>query len=156
MNFFTLIAFAIINIYLAVLSLKAADLTRQEPIVQIVEMLGSRGIHHYYNPSNLEFATGKLYRLIIKNKSNSKHYFSSEKFSKSIFTRKIQINDNKKKIAEVKGFINAVEIWPMQELEWWFVPIKAGDFEDLFCSVTDAVTNKLHKDMGMIGTIKIK
>ena len=42
-----------------------------------------------------------------------------------------------KKLAEIKGIINEVEVWPNHEIEWWFVPIKTGRFEDLFCKVED-------------------
>ena len=77
------------------------------------------------------------YKLILKNISDSKHYFSSNSFSKSIFTRKIQINSNGKKLAEIKGVINEVEVWPNHQIEWWLVPIKTGRFEDLFCKVED-------------------
>ena len=132
------------------------DLTKQKPIEKIVKFKGETGHSHYYEPNELIFYTGKLYRLILKNDSDSKHYFSSHSFSKSIFTRKIQINIKGKKLAEVKGTINEVEVWPNHEVEWWFVPIKTGIFEDLFCKVEDEETGFKHSDMGMQGTIIIK
>ena len=107
-------------------------------------------------PNELKFETGKLYRLILNNESDSKHYFSSNSFSKSVFTRKIQINYNGKKLAEVKGIINEVEVWPNHQIEWWFVPIKTGVFEDLFCKVEDEKTGLMHSEMGMQGVIIIK
>ena len=81
---------------------------------------------------------------------------SAKHFSKSIFTRKIQINFNNKKLAEVKGFINEVEVWPKHQIEWWFVPVKTGFFEDLFCKVKDLKSGLKHSEMGMRGTIIIK
>ena len=33
--------------------------------------------------------------------------------------------------------INEVEVWPNHQIEWWFVPIKTGRLEDLFCKVKD-------------------
>ena len=132
------------------------DLTRQEPIEKVVIFKGESGHSHYYEPNELTFETGKLYRLILNNESDSKHYFSSNFFSKSVFTRKIQINYNGKKLAEVKGVINEVEVWPNNQIEWWFVPIKTGVFEDLFCKVEDEKTGLMHSEMGMQGVIIIK
>ena len=136
--------------------LKAQDLTRQNPILKTVYLLGKSGENHFFKPSRLTFDVGKLYILKIKNDSDSKHYFSSNSFSKSIFTRKIQIVSDKSKIAEIKGNIHEVEIWPNQQIEWWFVPVKTGYFKDLGCRVIDKKKNISHKDMGMIGEIIIK
>ena len=94
--------------------------------------------------------------LTIKNLSDSKHYFQSMRFSKSIFTRKIQLNKNKNEIAEVKGIINEIEVYPNNEIEWWFVPIKTGIFEDLHCYIKDSKTKKKHSEMGMNGVIVIE
>ena len=94
--------------------------------------------------------------MILINNSDSKHYFSSNSFSKAIFTRKIQVLKNQKKISEIKGIINEVEVFPDNQIEWWFVPIQTGRFDDLICHIKDRVTNKTHKDMGMRGKIIIK
>lgn len=131
------------------------DLTRQKEIEKIVLLKGQKGKIHFYDPNELVFKTGKLYKLIIKNESDSKHYFTSTLFAKSIFTRKVQVSLNNKKIAEIKGVINNVEVWPNHQLEWWFVPIKTGVFKDLYCNVKDTKTNLSHANMGMIGTIII-
>ena len=132
------------------------DLTRQDPIEKVVYFKGVSGESHYYEPSELIFETGKLYKLKLINISDSKHYFSSNSFSKSIFTRKIQVNFKGKKLAEIKGIINEVEVWPNHEIEWWFVPIKNGRFEDLFCKVKDMKNGLKHSEMGMQGIIIIK
>lgn len=132
------------------------DLTRQEPKTIEVLMKGSKGKVHYYEPSVLKFETGKLYKLIIKNISDSKHYFSSKKFAESIFTRKIQIKKNNQKIAEIKGVINEVEVFPENSVEWWFIPIKTGRFDDLSCYVKDDKSKKEHSQMGMIGSIIVE
>ena len=132
------------------------DLTRQKPISAEILMKGTIGESHFYEPSTLRFETGKLYKLTIKNISDSKHYFSSKEFSNSIFTRKIQVIKNNEKISEIKGLINEVEIFPHNSLEWWFVPVKTGRFNDLFCSVIDKQRKKKHSEMGMVGTIIIE
>ena len=133
----------------------SADLTRQKEIEKIILLKGEQGRIHFYEPNELVFKTGKLYKLIIKNDSDSKHYFSSISFARSIFTRKIQISIKDKKIAEVKGIINNIEVWPNHQLEWWFVPIKTGVFKDLHCNVKDTKTDLSHSKMGMVGTIII-
>ena len=133
----------------------SADLTRQKEIEKIILLKGEQGRIHFYEPNELVFKTGKLYKLIIKNDSDSKHYFSSTLFARSIFTRKIQISIENKKIAEVKGIINNIEVWPNHQLEWWFVPIKTGVFKDLHCKVKDTKTDLSHSEMGMVGTIII-
>jgi len=146
---YLIINFSFVNL------LKSQDLTRQEPIEKIVYFSGVSGESHYYEPNELVFETGKLYKLKLLNNSDSKHYFSSASFSKSIFTRKIQVNFEGKKLAEVKGIINEVEVWPNHEIEWWFVPIKTGRFEDLYCRVKDMKNGLKHSEMGMQGTIII-
>ena len=40
-----------------------------------------------------------------------------------------------KKIAEIKGLIREVEVFPFEKIEWWFVPIKTGVFDDLYCKI---------------------
>ena len=132
------------------------DLTRQTPIEKTVFLNGKTGLNHFYEPSELIFYTGKLYKLIIKNVSDSKHYFGSDLFAKSIFTRKIQVTKNTNKVAEIKGIINEVEVWPNEALEWWFVPLKTGVFLDLICNVKDKKTQLNHSEMGMKGKIIIK
>ena len=150
----------IINIFIILLinmpyNSHSVDLTRQKEIEKIVLLKGEQGKIHFYEPNELVFNTGKLYKLIIKNESDSKHYFTSTLFAKSIFTRKVQVSLNNKKVAEIKGIINNVEVWPNHQLEWWFVPIKTGVFKDLYCNVKDTKTNLSHANMGMTGTIII-
>ena len=132
------------------------DLTRQKPIIIEVLLKGSSGKFHYYEPSLLKFETGKLYKLKLINLSDSKHYFTSKKFADSIFTRKIQVNKDLEKIAEIKGKISEIEIFPNNTLEWWFVPIKTGVFDDLNCKVIDKTIDKSHAEMGMRGKIIIE
>lgn len=134
---------------------KSNDLTKQNPIEKKIYFKGEIGSNHYYEPNHLEFKTGKLYKLRLINQSDSKHYFTSLLFSKSIFTRKIQISFKGKRIAEIKGNINEVEVFPNQEIEWWFVPIKTGKFNDLHCKILDKRTGKTHSKMGMQGNIVI-
>jgi len=151
-----LFSFIVLTLFIFNKSNGRGDLTRQNAISIEVLLKGSSGEFHYYEPSILKFETGKLYKLKLINLSDSKHYFTSKEFADSIFTRKIQVNKNLEKIAEIKGNIFEVEIFPNNTLEWWFVPIKTGVFEDLNCKVIDKKINKSHSEMGMRGKIIIE
>ena len=153
-------SFLVLSVIFLVLAFKNSfskgDLTRQNAIEVEVKLKGETGKVHFFEPSTLKFETGKLYKLKLINLSDSKHYFTSKKFSNSIFTRKIQINKNNEKIAEVKGIIKEIEVFPNNIVEWWFVPIKTGEFKDLFCKIEDKKAGQTHEQMGMRGTIIIE
>lgn len=116
----------------------AGDLSRQDPIEVVVE-LGRPGAHAFF-PSRIELETGKLYKLVLTNKSEAPHYFTSHEFSQRIFTRKVQVvsaDANKTVLAEFKGAIREVEVYPGQTTEWWLVPVATGHMTDLHCGVKD-------------------
>ena len=135
----------------------AGDLSRQEPITVTVE-LGRPG-QHAFVPDRLRFETGKLYKLVLKNPSSDPHYFTSHAFTQLIFTRKVQVvqeRDGKGIVlAEFKGTIREVEVYPGQTAEWWFVPIATGRVTDLRCGIVGA-GGKTHADHGMVGEIVIE
>ena len=135
----------------------AGNLAGQEPIVVTVE-LGRPG-QHAFVPNKLRFETGKLYKLVLTNPSNDPHYFTSHAFSQMIFTRKVQVTqvrDGKTvNLAEFKGAIREIEVYPGHAAEWWFVPVAAGRIADLQCGIvgTDGKTHAAH---GMTGEIVIE
>jgi uncharacterized cupredoxin-like copper-binding protein len=135
----------------------AGDLSRQEPIVVAVE-LGKPG-HHTFSPDKLRFETGKLYKLILSNPSSEAHYFTSHAFTQLIYTRKVQVVQNRDgkmtTLAEFKGAIREVEVYPGQIAEWWFVPVAAGRITDLRCGIVGK-DGKSHADHGMVGEIVIE
>jgi len=123
------------------------DLTQQKAIDVLLEMGNKEGELKFF-PSSLSFETGRLYRLTISNPSPHKHYFSSDKFSSAIFTRKVQINHSDgRAMVEVKGAIREVEVYPGSRVEWWFVALKSGQFNDLKCTI------KGHYEAGMKANI---
>ena len=136
-------------------SIAAGDLTRQEPIEVVVE-LGSADGKMEFVPNELTFETGKLYKLVLKNPSQVKHYFTSMTFASKVFTRKVQVLQGGKRLAEIKGTIREIEVFPGGLTEWWFVPVQTGIFEDLHCHVKDEDSGKFHADLGMVGKITIK
>jgi len=126
------------------------DMTAQDPI-KVTINLGDKNNKLRFYPSALEFETGKLYKLVIKNPSKQKHYFSAEGLSRSVFTRKVQVvNSSNDTMVEVKGMINEIEIHPNGIAEWWFVPVKTLNDSPLHCSI------KGHTEAGMTGIITIK
>lgn len=128
----------------------AGDLTQQSPIELRVQ-LGNEGGDLRFYPDTLQLETGKLYRLVLFNPSPEKHYLSSDGLSQSVFTRKVQVNGGDgKALAEVKGHIREIEVYPKGTTEWWLVPIKTGEFGDLKCTIPG------HAEKGMLGKIVIK
>ena len=126
------------------------DMTEQKPMEIKVQLGDSSNAMRFY-PANLEFETGKLYKLVLHNSSGAKHYFSSEGLARSVFTRKAQVlGSDGKTIAEIKGTIREIEVYPNGTAEWWFVPVKTGILNDLKCTI------KGHAESGMIGKITIK
>ena len=128
----------------------AGDLTAQAP-TEITVQLGDAENHLRFFPERIELETGRLYKLVLHNKSPQKHYFSSDGFSRAVFTRKIQVLDpSGTDIAEIKGTIRELEIYPAQQAEWWLIPVKSGIYDDLRCTIAG------HAEQGMLGTIVVR
>jgi uncharacterized cupredoxin-like copper-binding protein len=76
-----------------------------------------------------------------------------------VWTRKAQVvqqRDGKGvTLAEFKGAIREIEVYPGHSAEWWFVPVAAGRVTDLRCGITDK-DGKTHADYGMTGEIVIE
>jgi len=135
----------------------AGDLSRQQPIEVTVD-LGRPG-QHVFEPRQIKFETGKLYKLILRNTSDDPHYFTSHNFSQMVWTRKVQVvqsRDGKPvTLAEFKGAIREVEVYPGHAAEWWLVPVATGRVTDLMCGITDK-SGKTHAQLGMVGEIVIE
>ncbi len=138
-------------------ALAAGNLAGQEPITVRVE-LGRPG-QHVFVPNKLRFETGKLYKLVLTNTSNDPHYFTSDGFSTLIYTRKAQVvqtRDGKTTtLAEFKGTIREIEVYPGHTAEWWFVPVATGRLTDLRCGIKGK-DGKTHAELGMTGEIVIE
>jgi uncharacterized cupredoxin-like copper-binding protein len=131
-------------------AIAGGDLTAQTPI-EVKIQLGNKENSLRFFPDKIELETGKLYKVVLHNPSTLAHYFSSDGLSRAVFTRKVQVlGPDGKTIAEVKGTILEIEVYPGGTAEWWFVPIKTVTLHDLKCTV------KGHSEGGMIGTITIK
>jgi uncharacterized cupredoxin-like copper-binding protein len=135
----------------------AGDLSRQDPIEVTVD-LGKPG-QHVFTPNQIKFETGKLYKLILRNSSDDPHYFTSHNFSQMVFTRKVQVVQTSSgkpvTLAEFKGAIREIEVYPGHAAEWWLVPVAAGRVTDLHCGIKDK-NGKSHAELGMVGEIVIE
>ncbi len=142
---------------LAGAALAAGNLAGGEPIVVTVE-LGKPG-KHIFVPDRLKFETGKLYKLVLNNNSSDPHYFTSHGFTQLIYTRKVQVVQTRAgkstTLAEFKGAIREIEVYPGQTAEWWFVPVATGRVADLRCGIVGK-DGKSHADLGMLGEIVIE
>lgn len=138
-------------------ALATGDLSKQAPIEMTVD-LGSPG-RHVFSPNLLRFETGKLYKLILRNSSADPHYFTSHGFSQMVWTRKVQVTQSREgktmPLAEFKGAIREIEVYPGQSAEWWLVPVATGRFTDLRCGIIGK-DGKSHADLGMTGEIVIE
>jgi uncharacterized cupredoxin-like copper-binding protein len=141
----------------------AVDLSQQKPI-EIRLDLGKTGgaaddpAAHRFMPDKLTLETGKLYRLVLHNPSNSAHYFFSNDLAAKVWTRKAQVMDevgpSRKAIAEIKGLTREIEVYPGGTAEWWFVPVAAGTITDVICTIKEK-DGKTHADHGMRATVVI-
>jgi uncharacterized cupredoxin-like copper-binding protein len=135
----------------------AGDLSKQTPVEVTVD-LGKPG-EHVFAPREIRLETGKLYKLILRNPSEEPHYFTSDAFSAMIFTRKVQVTQQRDgkstSVAEFKGAIREIEVFPGHAAEWWFVPVAAGRVADLRCGIV-AKDGKTHAQLGMTGEIVIE
>lgn len=135
----------------------ATDLSLQKPVEIRVDLGKSGSTEHRFHPDKLTLETGKLYRLVLHNPSNSAHYFFSNELAAKVWTRKVQVMDeagaSRKTIAEVKGMTREVEVYPGGTVEWWFVPVAAGTAE-VICSIKEK-DGKTHAEHGMRATLTI-
>ena len=120
----------------------AGDLSRQ-PVTEITVSLGNEAGELKFFPNLLEFESGKRYKLVLKNPSSQKHYFTAKNFADASWTQKVEAGN-----VEIKGGIHELELKPGAVAEWVFVPVKSGTY-NLRCTVAG------HTEAGMIGKIAI-
>jgi uncharacterized cupredoxin-like copper-binding protein len=139
------------------MTIAGGNLAKQEPIEVRLDLGKNGADQHRYYPDQLTFETGRLYKLVIHNPSNSKHYFTSLGLASKVYTRKVQVMDDlgagAKTIGEIKGAIREVEVYPGGTTEWFFVPVATGTVE-MRCGIKDK-DGKTHAEKGMHGTITI-
>lgn len=137
----------------------AGNLAGGDPI-RVEVRLGTPEGRHVFAPDRLRFETGRLYRLVLINDSRDPHYFTSDEFAARIFTRKVQVmqrgaDGREAPLAEFKGTIREIEVYPGHAAEWWFVPVQTGRIADLRCGIV-APDGRTHAAHGMRGEIVIE
>jgi uncharacterized cupredoxin-like copper-binding protein len=114
-----------------------------QPPIEVKVSLGSSTNELKFVPNDLEFASGKRYKLLLDNPSPQKHYFTAKDFADVIWTQKVEAGK-----VEVKGAIKELELKPGANAEWLFVPLKPGKYS-LRCTVPG------HTEAGMTGVITV-
>ncbi len=121
----------------------AGDLSRQTP-VELKVLLGSGDAEMVILPRTWNLETGKLYKVSLANQGKVKHEWVAPEFTLTIWTRKVEVGG-----AEIKGVINEIELQPGAKADWYFVPIRTGEFV-MACEIEG------HKEAGMVGRIIVK
>lgn len=98
-----------------------------------------------FSPETVTLRAGTPTRLVIRNGGNAHHYFVADEFFRKIATRKIQSSDGEVKAPR----FSAVEVYAGKSIEWYLVPLEAGEF-DLVCTVPG------HAGRGMRGKIVVR
>lgn len=124
------------------------DLSRADPQEIVIEM-GSKGSKMYFEPSHIDLETGKAYKLVFRNVDTQKHEFESHELVEKIFTRKVEVVQDGKMLAEIKGSVSEVEVGAGAEAEWYIVPIQPGADLDMTCALPG------HAEAGMVGTVTV-
>ena len=112
--------------------------------IETTVSLGNNAGELRFFPSELEFKTGKQYKILLDNPSPVKHYFTAKDFADASWTKKVQAGK-----VEVKGAIHELELQPGGTAEWVLTPMKPGQYE-LHCSI------KGHAAAGMKGKIIVE
>jgi uncharacterized cupredoxin-like copper-binding protein len=121
----------------------AVDFTKQ-PAIEIKVSLSNSDNKLEFFPDRFTFESGKRYKLLLSNPSNTKHYFTSKDFASAVWTQNVVAGN-----VEIKGNILELELRPNTTAAWTFIPIKSGTYE-LHCAIAG------HADAGMRGMITIQ
>ncbi len=97
-----------------------------------------------FTPQALMFKVGQPYKLEIVNVGATKHYFTAEKFYRSVAFRKAQTSEGEFKAP----YFKAIEVFPGDQVDLYFVPVIAGTYHSI-CTITG------HAESGMDGHITI-
>lgn len=99
---------------------------------------------HHYEPGQLRFEKGRPYILRLKNVGGQAHDMKGSTFFTAIVARMATSQAGR----VVTPYMRSIYVRPKQEIELWFVPVKAGTF-DFFCTLEG------HREAGMEGSVVI-
>ncbi len=121
------------------------DLSRQTPVqLKVLVGAGAGDNEFAFIPNTWNLETGKLYKVTLVNQGKVKHEWAAPEFTLTIWTRKVEVGG-----VEVKGVINEIELQPGARADWYFVPIRVGEFE-MACEIEG------HRKAGMVGKVIVK
>lgn len=127
----------------------AGDLTRQEP-TRLSLSLGNEKGEHRFEPDALTLETGRLYILRLTNPSPHSYYFGSQGLADAVYSRKVvTLGPDGQVLSEIYGPVRRVELKPGATLEWWFLPVRTGRFDDV-------TSTRSHTEAGMRATIEVR
>ncbi len=130
-------------------ALAAGDLGKQEATNVTIQMGVGKG-QHRFTPDTLTLETGRLYAMRIENTGSEPYYFGSNGLADAVYTRKVVAKDAAGKVvAEIYGPIRRIEVAPGHSVEWWFLPVRTGKFDDVMSKRSQA-------EAGMRATIEVK
>lgn len=119
------------------------DLSRQTP-AELKVLVGAADNEFVFVPKTWSLETGKLYKVTLINEGKVKHEWVAPEFTLTMWTRKVEVGG-----VEVKGVIHELELQPGARADWYFVPIRTGEFE-MGCEIEG------HRKAGMIGKIVVR
>lgn len=119
------------------------DLSRQTP-VELKVLLGAKDSEYAIKPKTWNLETGRLYKVTLINEGKIKHEWVAPEFTLNIWTRKVDVGG-----VEIKGVINEIELGPGTKAEWYFIPIRTGEFA-MGCEIEG------HREAGMFGKVTVK
>jgi uncharacterized cupredoxin-like copper-binding protein len=120
------------------------DLSRQPAAELKVTVGAADGGEFAFTPKIWNLQTGKLYKVTLANQGKIKHEWVAPEFTQTIWTRKVEVGG-----VELKGVISEIELGPGTQAEWYFVPIRTGEFE-MGCEIQG------HREAGMVGKVVVK
>jgi uncharacterized cupredoxin-like copper-binding protein len=112
-------------------------------VTELEVSLGNSANELKFFPNQLELKAGQRYKLLLRNPSSQKHYFTAKDFADGSWTQKVEAGK-----VEIKGSIRELELKPGAEAEWFLVPLKPGTY-NLRCTIPG------HTEAGMTGNITV-
>ncbi len=93
---------------------------------EVVMQLGTSSNDFMIAPAELDFQTGKSYKLIITNPSKVTHLLSMPEFGGKVLTAKVAVHGGK---VNRSGYrVSKIEVKPGGTAEWYFEPVKVGSY----------------------------
>ncbi|MDH3671514.1 MAG: sulfocyanin-like copper-binding protein [Gammaproteobacteria bacterium] len=93
---------------------------------EVVMQLGTSSNDFMIAPAELDFQTGKSYKLVITNPSKVTHLLTMPEFGRTVLTAKVDIHDGK--VDRSGHRIYKIEVQPGGTAEWYFEPVKVGSY----------------------------